>query len=300
MLSFKSIINKASLYALGFTTIFTSCNSDNDTSEVNLMDIASGTSVAFVYSDQKLQDFFLQPDKAYVSGYFYFEEDLADDIIFGLDIEWLEGVDNPLHFEGADWMSLVGITRKGILWFPVGSSEIFQGTPSADLSWEIRDLGFDLSPNNWYKMIIECDFDKREFKSVKIEGNGINITEDISGFLLEYPNFAPFDKPSLTFYTFAIRSKEFAPDNNGGTKVYFDDIEGGISVGNSFETVFSNGFENQSQIIDIPVTLPTIKLDDVNENFWYFENDIAKIKINSIHSNNGSKSIECDATLVAQ
>lgn len=298
MLSFKSIINKALLYALGFTIMFTSCNSDNNTSEVNLMDIASGTSVAFAYSDQKLQDFFIQPNKAYISGYFYFEEDLADDIIFGLDIEWLEGVDNPLHFEGADWMSFVGITRKGILWFPVGSPEIFQGTPNPDQNWEIRDLGFNLSPNNWYKMTIESDFDKREFISVKIEGNGINTTEDISGFLLEYPNFAPFDKPSLTFYTFAIRSKEFAPNNNGGTKVYFDDIEGGIFTGNSFETIFSNGFENQNEILDIPVTLPTIALDNVNENFWYFENDIAKIKISSTYSNNGSKSIECDATLI--
>ena len=300
MLYFKSIINKALLYTLGFILIFTSCNSDNNTSEVNLMDIASGTSVAFVYSDQKLQDFFVQPNKAFVSGYFYFEEDLAEDIIFGLDIEWLEGVDNPLHFEGADWMSLVGITRKGILWFPVGSSDIFQGTPNADLNWEIRDLGINLDPNNWYKMTVECDFDKREFISVKIEGNGINTTKDISGFLLEYPNFAPFDKPSLTFYTFAIRSKEFASDNNGGTKVYFDDIEGGIFIGNSFETIFSNGFENQTEILDIPVTLPTIKLDNVNENFWYFENDITKIKINSTYTNNGSKSIECDATLVAQ
>ncbi len=300
MLSLKSIIDKISYYTLGFTLLFTSCNSDDNISGVNLMDIASGTSVAFVYSGQKLQDFFMQPNEAYVSGYFYFEEDLADDIIFGLDIEWLEGVDNPLHFKGADWMSFAGITRKGILWFPIGSPEIFQGIPNPDQNWEIRDLGFNLSSNNWYKMTIKCDFDKREFLSVKIEGNGINITEDISGFLLEYPNFAPFDKPSLTFYTFAIRSKEFAPNNNGGTKVYFDDIEGGIRVGNSFETVFSNGFENQNEILAIPVTLPTIALDNVNENFWYFENDIAKIKINSTYSNNGTKSIECDATLVPQ
>lgn len=277
-----------------------SCTKNDDSPQPDLMDIASAISVAFAHSDQKIQTFLSQPTQAYVSGYFYFEEDLASDIIFGLDVEWFEGVDNPVHFEGADWMSLAGLTRYGILWFPIGSPENLQGTPTNTDKWEIRDLGIGLIPNNWYKMTITSDFAKREFLSFRIEGNGLDKTEDISGFPLEYPNYAPFDKPSLTFYTFAIRGKEFAPDNAGGTKVYFDDIEAGIFTGNAFETVFSNGFENQNTIEDIPVVLPIIPLDNITEDFWYFENDIAKISITSHVHRSGDKSIECDATLVAQ
>jgi hypothetical protein len=46
--------------------------------------------VAFAYKGDELASYFTGPAKAYVSGYFMFEDDLADDIIFGLDIEWLE------------------------------------------------------------------------------------------------------------------------------------------------------------------------------------------------------------------
>lgn len=279
------------------------CSSDNEAvnqEENELMDVISSTSVAFAYSDQRIQDFLALPTEAYVSCYFYFPEDLAIDIIFGLDMEWLEGVDNPIHFPGGDWMSLAGITREGILWFPIGSPENLLGTPTDTNKWEIRDLNIDLAPNTWYKMTIHSDFNKREFLSFRLEGNELDITQDISGFPLEYPNYAPFDKSFLTFYTHALRSKEFAPDNVGGTKVYFDDMEGGILVGDTFETIFSNGFEGQNQITDIPVALPIIPLSGITENLFYYENDEAKIQITSTISRTGNHAMECDASLLKE
>lgn len=279
-----------------------SCTKDsttegNQNNSTELSDLAASISIAFGYSDEKIQSFLEQPTKAYISAYLQFPEDLGNDVIFGLDLEWAEGVDNPIHFAGADWMSLAGITRDGVLQFPIGSPENLAGTPTPTVKWETRDLDVNLEPNTWYKMTITSDFEKREFHSFQIEGNDINITEDISGYALEYPNYVPYDKPFLTFYTLALRAKEFAPNNEGSAKVYFDDIEAGILVNDSYEIIFSNGFEDQAEIGEIPFIGPVNQLEIVNENYWFYENDDAKLKISNSKSRTGEKSMECNASL---
>ncbi|MCG2459574.1 hypothetical protein K8352_02295 [Flavobacteriaceae bacterium F89] len=275
-----------------------SCSRDKEPAvPPKLLDAITSSSIAFKYSGGELQNFFQNPTQAYVSGYFYFEPDLADDIIFGFDVEWSEGVDNPIHFPGADWMSLAGFTRDGVLRFPMGSPKNLNGTPTNTDKWLERDTGIPLQPNQWYKMTVTGNFQSREFLSVRLQGNGNDIVENLEGIQLEYPNYIPLDKPSLTFYCLALRAKEFAPTNEGGTKVYFDDIEGGISVGSDYKIVFSDGFENQSTIQEIPITLPVSPLDDIEEGNWYFENEEAKIKINSNIKRNGLRSLECNASL---
>ena len=288
------------IITLVFILFLFSCK--NDDSEIQnirseLLDGITSSSIAFAYKGDLLQNFFQNPQKAYISGYFYFPPDLADDIIFGFDIEWSEGVDNPIHFPGADWMSLAGFTRNGVLHFPIGSPQNLTGTPTNTDLWEERNIGTALEPNTWYKMTITSDFGLREFVSVKLEGGEIDVEENIEGIQLEYPNYIPLDKPSLTFYALSLRTKEFAPNNLGGTKVYFDDIEAGIFVDSDYEIIFSNGFENQNEILNIPITLPISPLDVISENFWYFENDNAKLKINSIFKRNGNYSLECNANL---
>lgn len=277
---------------------FISCNKEMDLATTpDVLDAITSSSIAFKYGGVELQNFFQNPTKAYISGYFYFEPDLAEDIIFGFDIEWSEGVDNPIHFQGADWMSLAGFTRNGILRFPIGSPENLNGIPTNSSKWLERDTGTSLQPNQWYKMTITADFQSREFSSVKLEGNGIAIEVNLEGLQLEYPNYIPLDKPSLTFYCLALRAKELAPDNQGGTKVYFDDIEGGILIDSDYEIVFSDGFENQNEIQSIPFTLPISPLDNIAEDYWYFENEKAKIKINQNIKRSGIRSLECNASL---
>lgn len=261
------------------------------------LEAINSASVAFRYKGSSLEEFFQNPSKAYISGYFYFDDTLADDVVFGLDIEWLEGLDNPIHFQGADWMALAGFTRKGVLWFPVGSPVNVTGTPTNTDQWEVRDTGTELRPNSWYKITIEADFEKREFTSVRLEGNGSDILVDISGYALEYPNYVPFDKPALTFYTFALRSKEFAFGNDRETKVFFDDIEGGIVKGSEKQIIFSNGFEHQNKIEEMPIVLPVTALNTIQEDFWYFENENAKITIVSTIKRSGNNAIECNADL---
>lgn len=287
---------KIKIFYISFLILIMACNNKDVVKPESLEQIVSA-SVAFKYNGGALNEFFLNPSKAYVSGYFYFEDNLANDIIFGLDIEWLEGIDNPIHFPGADWMSLAGFTRKGILWFPIGSPINLTGTPTNTELWEFRDIGKELQPNTWYKMTIEADFEKREFLSVSLKGGELDVILDISGYPLEYPNYIPLDKPALTFYTFALRSNEFAINNTGGTKVYFDDIEGGIIKGSEKQLVFSNGFEHQNKIEQIPINLPVTQLNNIQEDFWYYENENAKIKIVSTIKRNGNNAIECNADL---
>lgn len=254
--------------------------------------------VAFAYQGQELTTFLANPERAYISGYFYFEPDLADDIVFGLDIEWFEGVDNPVNFEGADWMALAGFQRTGIFWARYGASENQTGTPTISENWEIRDIGQELSPNTWYQMIISADFGLREFVSVRLIGGGLDEVIDLSGIPLDYPNFAPFDKPSLTYYTYALRSQNFSPDNQGGTRVYFDDLELGLQTDTGNQVLFQNGFENQNQIQEIPLSLPVILMENITENLWYFENERAKVDITSNIARTGEKSMVCDASLL--
>ena len=275
-----------------------SCSEDEET--VVLMDEINSATVAFAFNGTNLTDFFENPKEASVSGYFYFEEALADDVIFGLDIEWLEGVNNPIHFEGADWMALAGFNRKGILWFPIGSPENRDGIPTDTDLWEVRDIGTELSPNTWYKLTISASFELREFRSVRLTGGGVDFEIDISGFPLEYPNYIPFDEPSLTFYTFALRSREFSPDNSGDTRVYFDDIEGRISTTTGDLLIFENGFEGQNTIGEIPVSLPVSPMSAIQESYWYFENENAKIRLTSRIKRNGEQAMECDADLRQQ
>ncbi|MEM1337226.1 MAG: hypothetical protein AAF634_04300 [Bacteroidota bacterium] len=270
---------------------------ETETEELPLLETITSASVIFSHSNEQLTPFFAAPTLAYVSGYFYFEDPLAPDVIFGLDIEHFEGVDNPLRFEGADWMALAGFTREGILWFPIGSPENLEGVPTPTDQWEIRDFEVELQPLTWYKMTITCDFDRLEFVSVSLQGGAIDKTLSLSGFPLEYPNYAAFDKPALTGYTFAIRGLEFSPENLPGFDVYFDDIEMGIYTGTEFITIMENGFENQQTVGEIPINAIPIPLADISENRWYMENEQAKLEISDAIKRSGAASLKCSANL---
>ena len=72
-----------------FLFVFTfACSKDAvSPKQGELMELINSASVAFSYSSEGMQIFLQNPKQAYVSGYFYFDETLAEDVIFGLDIE---------------------------------------------------------------------------------------------------------------------------------------------------------------------------------------------------------------------
>jgi len=254
----------------------------------------SGT-VLFVHSSPSVQHWLQEPKKSFVQAYFMFPTDFASDIIFGIDQEFIEGVDNPIHFRGADWMALVGLTRSGMLNIPVGTEESLNGTPSDASVWEIIDLDIELQPNTWYLMRETADFLSRRFESFTLTGPNVNITIDLSEFYVDYPNYISIDNRSLTYYVYAIRMSPYVQP--GSTDIYFDDVTAGIETSDGYEVIFSEGFELQSEIPDLPITLPVTPLDDIKELYWYKENEDAIVQIVSDTVRSGEYSCLCNATL---
>ncbi len=252
-------------------------------------------SVAFVHSDSAVQTFLQQPGTGYVEAYFNFPDTLAEDVWFGIDQELIEGVEQPRNFEGADWMGLIAVNRLGQLGTPVGSVASHAGTPDDASDWVIQDLGVVLQPDTWYRLRGEVDFGSLTFVSMQLEGPGVDVSVDLSGLLLSYPNYIPFDRPFLTYYVFALRAAQFAQP--GTTVVYFDDVEGGIDATSGPTVTFQDGFENQSSFEDIPVALPVIPLAGVDEFRWYKERDEAVIRTSNQRVRTGNFSMACDATL---
>lgn len=254
----------------------------------------SGT-VLFIHSSPSVQHWLQEPKKSFVQAYFMFPTGFASDIIFGIDQEFIEGVDNPIHFPGADWMALVGLTRSGMLNIPVGTEESLNGTPSDASVWEIIDLDIELQPNTWYLMRETADFQSRRFESFTLTGPNVNITVDLSEYYVDYPNYISIDNRSLTYYVYAIRMSPYVQP--GSTNIYFDDVTAGIETNDGFETILSEGFESQSEIPDLPITLPVTPLDDIKELYWYKENEDAIVQIVGDTVRSGEYCCLCNATL---
>ena len=254
----------------------------------------SGT-VLFIHSSPSVQNWLEEPKKSFVQAYFMFPADFASDIIFGIDQEFIEGVDDPIRFPGADWMALVGLTRTGMLNIPVGTDESLNGTPSDASVWEIIDLDIKLQPNTWYLMRETADFQSRRFESFTLTGPNVNITIDLSQYYVDYPNYIPIDNRSLTYYVYAIRMSPYVQP--GSTSIYFDDVTAGIETNEGYEIILFEGFELQKDIPDLPITLPVTPLSDIQESYWYKENEDAMVQITGNTVRSGEYSCLCNATL---
>ena len=85
--------------------------------------------------------------------------------------------------------------------------------------------------------------------------------------------------------------------NQGSTSVYFDDVKAGIETADGYEVILSDGFESQTDIPDLPITLPVSPLSDFNEKYWYKENEDAELSIIEDPVRSGRFSCKCNATL---
>lgn len=254
----------------------------------------SGT-VMFIHSSPVVQEWLQQPKNSYIQAYFLFPSDFASDIIFGIDQEMIEGIDDPIHFPGADWMALIGLTRDGVLSIPIGTSDSLNGTPSDASVWEFIDLGVSLQPDTWYFMKEEANFKTRRFESFTLLGPDVNISIDLSDYYVDYPNYISIDNRSMTYYVYAIRmAGDVQP---GSTTIYFDDVDAGIETDSGYTVIMQDSFETQYTIPDIPITLPVTHISQIKEGFWYKENENALLSVVDNHVQSGSYSCRCNATL---
>ena len=59
----------------------------------------------------------------------------------------------------------------------------------------------------------------------------------------------------------------------------------------------NDGFEIQQEIPDIPISLPVTPLSQIQEYYWYKENDNAILSIVTDYVHSGVYSCSCNATL---
>ena len=265
---------------------------EEESSEIHDDNRRNSAVVTFVHSTPVVQEWLRTPKKSYVQAYVKFPPDLAADVLFGIDQEFLEGVDDFIHFPGADWMALVGVTREGILYYPVGTPESLAGTPTDASFWEYVDLNITLEPDTWYLLREEADFSTLTYVSFTIKGPGVDKTVSLN-HALDYPNYVPINARTLTYYSYAIRIGETT--EQGSTTVFFDDIKAGIETSSGYTVILQDSFEDYKKILDIPLTLTGIDLDTIDEYNWYKENEDARVSMVKAHARTGSYCLMCDA-----
>lgn len=237
--------------------------------------------VILLHSAPEVSEWLRNPGKAYVEGYFSFPADLADDVSFGLDVEFWEGKENPVYRSEGDWMGTAFLSRGGLLVISAGDSDYKQG-------YAAININATLLPNVWYRMHLVIDFDKRKFVSFNITGPDVEKTVDLKEYNLSLPQQIPMNRAALTFYVGAAKLS----DHQGTNIVYADDVEGGIEIQGLYRTVLKNGFENQNTILEWPKD--TYILSNWTEAVWYKEWPNAKVSIEQepTHTDHGAISLD--------
>ncbi|QQG36961.1 MAG: hypothetical protein HYS17_04100 [Micavibrio aeruginosavorus] len=250
--------------------------------------------VALVSQDENAATFLRNPGKGYIEAYMMFDSALGKDVIMGLDLEMIEGIENPHFIKGGDWMAFVGVQRTGVLWVATGTDDTLRGKPSRDRKWETISLGSQLKPLTWYRLRVEADFSHRRFLKFSIESADMKKTVDLSGYLLDYPNYMPFNKGFMSYYVHAMRGKALmAPeDKNASARVYFDDVEGG-AISNTGQNIpiFKDGFESLAPITGQPVTLPVVDLDRYVQGQWYLEREESLATMEALPNTHSGKAV---------
>jgi len=271
-------------------------SSDKDYKEVTNR---LSSTVSFIHSGSAIETWLNDPTEAFIEAWVYFEGDLNDSTIFGIDMELLEGTTDPIRFEGADWMALVGIQRNGTVWVAGGEANALSGNPSKERNWQLKSLSTELKPNTWYKLKTVADFNELEFVSFTVSGPNINETLDLTGIQVDYPNYAPFDQRALTHYVWTIDGTSIGGTKDKSSSVYFDDIRYGIINNGQETTLHTDNLESTPRSFnELPVTLEnnSIPLSNFSEKVWYQEREEALTRpIEKSFARSGDTVIEADA-----
>jgi hypothetical protein len=229
--------------------------------------------VSILYSTPEAKEWLSDPGKAYIEAYFMFPPDLAEDVLFGLDLEFWEGKQNYVYNSSLAWMGTAFISRGGLLGINSGGKDYRQG-----------GIGIlanvTLQPNTWYKLSEELDFAGRKYLSFNVTGVDVNKTINLRDYDIDISDESlkgTFPGPALTFYTGACKTSL----KEGGNIVYSDSVEARIETGTGYKTVLKDGFEGQNELISWDFDHDgDIDMDDVrlasnvtnwNEGSWYQE-----------------------------
>lgn len=269
--------------------------------------------VSFTIDDERASAWLREPGLAFMEAWVLFPPELGDNVLFGLDHEFLESKDDPIHVSGGDWMALVGLNRKGDVWVATGTPETMEGKPSKDRKWEILKLGTALQPNVWYRLECVADFGNRQFVRFTVEGPGVDKTLDLSPYTLDYPNELPFSGRALTHFLWSMYGESLGPATDH-TTVYFDDARFGLMTRETDASgkpvlketpLFSDDFERtpgglpgQPISVEEYVKTQTIALKPYKQHEWYLEREDARARLVEVpFARSGKIALEADATL---
>ena len=254
------------------------------------------STVAFS-TDRTIPDWLADPSEAAVEAYIRFPDNLAENIWFGVNMEFVGGAENPTRFAQEDFAALVLVTRDGLVALPRGTENSHSGTPDNNNVWEPRTLDRKLAPDIWHRIRLEADFGDLTFSRLVVESPGATTELDLSGLLLSYPNPIPVDGRALTWYVHAVAN---APAEGGsGTAVLLDDAKGEVRQGGPWQTVYRENFDTPFETLpDVPFTFPEMELRNAVEGILHLENDDAILR----HRVGGGRSggaIEADAAVTS-
>lgn len=243
----------------------------------------------YLYSAPEVKAWLNSPTKAYIEGYFSFPQSLAEDVAFGVDIEFWDGKDTYLYQPSGLWMAYPLVTRNGTLVFFSGNEENLKGE-YGESELVIIQMNVNLNPDTWYKLRTEADFAQRKFVSFNIDGADINKTVDLSQYNIVFPEPLPVTQRIIFLSVGAI--KLF--DESGTNVLYADDIEAGVQINRSYVFVFQDGFEEQNRIFEGPNSWNVAT--DWPEKVWQEERDTVVVSIVDEPVHSGSHSLMIDSS----
>ncbi len=223
---------------------------------------------------------------AMMEGWFMFPEDLADDVLWCVDVEFFEPPIGYLYAPSSDWVSLVYINRKGqvIPWF--GDPHNDYQAPASQYNpatVEIIELGQGLEPNVWHRIRVVTDLVAKKFVSFNFyePSSGMNATLDLSSYYLwRNPAGSMWDGKVLGYYLGAFKAPLFHPGSN---VIYADDIVGKIYYNEEWITVLNDGFEAQPDIFPLKPMMEKDwwRRETWEEGKWYQERLASVVGITS-------------------
>ena len=248
-------------------------------------------------TDRTIPGWLADPSEAAVEAYIRFPANLAENIWFGVNIEFVGGTENPTRFAQEDFAALVLVTRDGLVALPRGTDSSHIGTPDGNDVWEPRTLDRKLAPETWHRIRLEADFGDLTFSRLVVESPGATTELDLSGLPLSYPNPIPVDGRALTWYVHAIAN---APAEGGsGTAVLFDDAKGEVRRGGAWQTVYHESFDTPFETLpDVPFTFPEMKLRNAVEGILYLENENARLRHRADAGRSGG-ALQADAAVAS-
>ena len=238
--------------------------------------VRNSSTLAFSTEGPLAEGFLAEPGLAAVEAWFRFGDDLAENVYFGVDQEFVGGVDDPTRFPNEDFVALVGVTRGGIVVAMRGGPDAADGVVDDPLTWEPRLLGRELAPDVWHHVRVEADFAALEYVRMVVESPDEETVIDLSGVPLAYPNAIPVDGRAMTWYAYAMANE--LPRGGTGTEVVIDDAAGYLWADGDWRQAYVEGFDREVALRDVPFTFPVMPLSRVEDGVLYRENEGALLR----------------------